>query len=492
MTIEYILAWLLPLFAGCGAWWLLHAPPRRPGDIASGLGCGWIIGIVMAALLSGMLAREDPAGALRSAGPWLAAFGVLAWIGAAIRVRGSPVGAADALRAGAGRGVRAVWWGLLALVVLRFATLADEAALRPLFAWDAWSAWAVRPKSWILLGRADDYVPMVDWLASAPRPVRTMLAWNYPELVAWIEVWFASGAGGWNEPLVNLAWPGALAAFATALYGHARTLGLAPWAAMALMYALVSVPLVDTHVVLAGYADIWLAVVLALAVLCWSRWLAFRDAGQWLLAVLLAACLPTIKLEGVIWLLCFGLLVLLERLPRRWRWGALGAGVLLVAVTLALGGVTLPVPGIGGIRLSWGRIDIPGVATYAMQWHPVGAAMLASLFTLPNWHLLWYLLPVVVLLRLNAIRRDEAACLLGLFVLLQAVALFVLFFLTSAAAWAEDFTSVNRLILQVVPGVFVFVAVLLRPVDQPAAAVAPPSRMRRYRSRQALADRSSV
>jgi len=208
--------------------------------------------------------------------------------------------------------------------------------------------------------------------------------------------------------------------------------------------------------------------------------------------VLLAACLPTIKLEGVIWLLCFGLLVLLERLPRRWRWGALGAGVLLVAVTLALGGVTLPVPGIGGIRLSWGRIDIPGVATYAMQWHPVGAAMLASLFTLPNWHLLWYLLPVVVLLRLNAIRRDEAACLLGLFVLLQAVALFVLFFLTSAAAWAEDFTSVNRLILQVVPGVFVFVAVLLRPVDQPAAAVAPPSRMRRYRSRQALADRSSV
>ena len=39
------------------------------------------------------------------------------------------------------------------------------------------------------------------------------MAWNYPELLAWIEVWFASAAGGWNEPLVDLAWCGALAAF---------------------------------------------------------------------------------------------------------------------------------------------------------------------------------------------------------------------------------------------------------------------------------------
>jgi hypothetical protein len=460
MTSEYALAWVLPLFAGGGVWWLLHAPQRWRGDVLAGVGGGWIIGIVLVALAAGMLARTDPLHAVGRVAPWLAGIGALAWIGAALRCWRSPRRVVDAAPGEAGRGWRVLWWLLLALVLLRLAVLVDEAALRPLFAWDAWSAWAVRPKSWILLGRADDYVPMVDWLAAAPGPARTMLAWNYPELVAWIEVWFASGAGGWNEPRVNLAWAGALAAFAAALYGHARGLGVPPWLAMALVYALVSLPLIDAHVALAGYADLWVAVVLGLALLAWADWLVFRRPGRWLLAVLLAACLPAIKLEGAIWLLCFGLLVLLERVPPRWRRGVLGAAVLLVGGALAFGGFTVPVPGVGGIRFAWGRIDIPGVASYAMQWHPVGAAMLASLFTLPNWHLLWYLLPVVVLMRWPALRASAPARLLGGFVLLQLAALFVLFFMTSAAAWAEDFTSVNRLILQVVPGLFVFLAVL--------------------------------
>jgi hypothetical protein len=42
--------------------------------------------------------------------------------------------------------------------------------------------------------------------------------------------------------------------------------------------------------------------------------------------------------------------------------------------------------------------------------------------------------------------------------------LFVLFFLTTASAWAQDFTSANRLILQLVPSVLVLAATLLRPL----------------------------
>jgi hypothetical protein len=48
--------------------------------------------------------------------------------------------------------------------------------------------------------------------------------------------------------------------------------------------------------------------------------------------------------------------------------------------------------------------------------------------------------------------------------------LFVLFFFTAAAAWAEDFTSANRLVLQIVPCVFAFVAALLRQPPQSSAA----------------------
>ena len=97
-----------------------------------------------------------------------------------------------------------------------------------------------------------------------------------------------------------------------------------------------------------------------------------------------------------------------------------------------------------------------------LGWHPVGGAMLASLFTLPNWHLLWYALPLLVAVRWRFLVNDRAARALGMLVLLQGFALFVLFFFTNAGEWATDFTSANRLILQLVPGVFVFAATLLR------------------------------
>jgi hypothetical protein len=56
---------------------------------------------------------------------------------------------------------------------------------------------------------------------------------------------------------------------------------------------------------------------------------------------------------------------------------------------------------------------------------------------------------------------------LGLLLSAQFGLLFVLFFFTAAAAWAEDFTSANRLVLQVVPCVFAFVAALLRDTPRP-------------------------
>ena len=93
--------------------------------------------------------------------------------------------------------------------------------------------------------------------------------------------------------------------------------------------------------------------------------------------------------------------------------------------------------------------------------------MIASLFTLPNWHLLWYVVPVLLVVRRRRFRNDRAARMLGLMLLIDFAFLFALFFLTTASAWAQDFTSANRLILQLVPSVFVLAAVLLRPMTQP-------------------------
>ena len=469
MRIEYFVTWLLPLWVGAGIWWLVHGRRRFCGSTAASVGSGWILGLLVAAACARWRASADTAHALADAAPWLIGLGGLAWVPTALRLRARARSGSAAFAAGtdraprASRAARTLWWLLLALIVTRLLLLADEASLRPIFPWDAWSAWAVKPKSWMLLGHADRYLPMLQWLTDQDPGARTLGSWNYPQLLAWIEIWFASGAGGWNEPLVNLAWCGALAAFAVAGYGYWRGLGLKPAVAIGLVYALVSLPLIDAHVALAGYADLWLATILGLATLAWSRWLIFRERGQWLLGVGLALCLPVIKLEGAIWLLLFAAVVMLDLLPPRWRWRVAGAVVLLCVLGLAFGGFSLPMFGLGWVGIAWGKVTIPGVAVFELSWHAaVGRAMLASLFTLPNWHLLWYVFPCVVALRWRTLLGDHAARLLGLLVLLQLSFLFVLFFFTSAAAWAEDFTSANRLILQIVPAVFGLVAVLLR------------------------------
>jgi hypothetical protein len=473
MHVDYVLAWILPVFAGAGLYRLAQGRGGFRGDAAVSIGGGWIAGVFIAAMLARWRGSADTAAAWSGAAPWLGAVGLLAWAAVLLRLRRLR----GILTAGASPAVprlapvwRAVWWLLLALIVVRLLLLADEASLRPVFPWDAWSAWAAKPKAWMLLGHAQAYVPMADWLRHPEVAVRTAATWNYPELLAWVQVWFASAAGGWNEPLVDLAWCGALAALGLCAYGNWRGSGLPPILAIALVYALVSLPLIDAHVALAGYADLWIAVTLGLAALAWSRWLVFREPGQWWLAAGLALCLPAIKLEGAIWLLAFSAVVALDLLPPRWRWRVAGGVVALVALGLSLGGFALPMLGLGWVRVAWSSVTMPGVPPFELSWHAVGGAMLASLFTLPNWHLFWYVFPLLVVLRWRVLLRDHAARLLGLLVLLQLAFLFVLFFFTSAAAWAEDFTSANRLILQVVPCLFVFAAALLR---EPAARVSP-------------------
>lgn len=475
MRAEYVLAWLLPLLAG-GAVCALAAPAAAwRGRGAAIIGSGWIAGVQLAACAAWLLGRDDTLHVLTAATPWLAAFAAAGWVAVLIRrvVRNRRSGADSTREAVAMSWQRAAWWLLLALVLLRLLLLGAEAAWRPVFPWDAWSAWALKPKSWILLGHVEPYVPMLDWLADPYAATRTAATWNYPELLAWIEVWFASGAGGWNEPLVNLAWSGALAAFLLSAYGYWRGFGIGALPGLGLVFALASLPLLDAHVALAGYADLWIALTLGLALLAWSRWLLLRERGQWLLAIAFAACLPAIKLEGTIWLALFGAVVAYERVPARWRRRAVAGVLVTFAIGLVLVGLHLSVPGSGWLRFDWRSVQLAAAPPLDLGWHPVGGAMLASLFTLPNWHLLWYALPLLIVLRRRFLALDRPARLLGLFVLLQCTALFVLFFFTNAGEWAADFTSANRLILQLVPGVFVFIAMLLRDLPGVAARAAP-------------------
>jgi len=465
------IAWLLPLAAGI-ALWLVFAPRRGQGWLAAAAGYGSIFGLLLAALATDLFARSDTTRAWIHAALPLAILALAAGLVAWRRMRRRAPLAVEKVE-NANKWTTGLLAVAMASLVFRGWLMLREIWLRPTFPWDAWDAWAVKSKTWFLLGHYAPFVSMPDWLAHPAQELYTSIAWAYPATLAWMQVWFASAAGGWIEPQVNLPWFALWIGLLLGHYGQWRALGVSRVIALAAMYALGSLPLLDVHVALAGYADLWLATILGFAALAWLRWRRERDAGQLVVAIACAALLPAIKLEGAVWLLLCAAVAIYDVLPRRWRRWALAVAAAGVLMLVLVSRMRVPVPGLGWVEISHSRIVVPALGEYALAFHADAlASVLNALFVQPNWHLLWWLAPCIAIWRWRALCDDAALRHLGAFVLLGFGFLVFLFVFTDASRWAESYTAVNRLILQLVPAT-VTVLVLMSKQPSPAARFVP-------------------
>lgn len=445
-----VFALLLPAAFGTAAWQAILGRPRDAAGWSASLGAGYVLGVLLLGLGMGVW-------------PWLSpqqAFGRFAVVVivltlllvAFVFVRRTRMLAGAEVDASASR---AIAWGLLALLALEFFVIASQSTALPSLAWDAWNAWAAKSKGWYF---ADRFVPVVGfdaWLAAPAGETITVTAPYYPGVLPRAMVWMASASGSWNESAIHALWPALWAALGLALFGYACLAGLARTQAAVTCAAVLTLPLVTAHASLAGYADLWLGSAVLFAGVHLLRTFAARDeARAWradaAMAALWLLLLPAIKLEGVVWLACALGAIALALLPPRWRWPALGALVLVWAISLPFGGWPVPLPGVGTLRWGWGQIEVGVYGTMALTWRPVADEVFQSLYLLPNWSLLWYVLPLVLLTRWRAV-AGNAAAVLGWWLLFGYGFLFLLFFFTDAAAWAENLTSLNRVLMQIVP-----------------------------------------
>jgi hypothetical protein len=343
---------------------------------------------------------------------------------------------------------------LLAWLGLRFASLALEVWWRPLYPWDAWSTWTVRSRVWSELGQLASFVDPQRWLADTAGSVYTIEAWTYPYTVPLLALWPTLAYGAWNETAANLPWLGCALALGLGFYGQARLWGASALTALVFTWLLFSLPLLDTHVALAGYADLWLAAVFGLAVIAFFQWARDGDRRQGGLAVLLALVCPLIKLEGTVWLLLFIPALLAARL-RGWLLLALvGVAAALGLGWWLAGGMAFGVPGLGEVRLTPELIQVPYLGRFALGYRGGWDPVVKNFLILANWHLLGYLalvaagVAVASAFRRGAARWQRAEL---VFVVTSLLALFVLFFMTDAQRWAEQYTSINRVFLDFVP-----------------------------------------
>ncbi len=460
MSFAYLFAWLTPLALGSGIFALCDGRPRTPSDYLRVFGGGFVLGALVTALATVPLGRVDVDAIVPHVAIVLLPLAIGAWAWVLLRARDSVAPAVGSPR------MHPLFWCLIALLAVHACLMADEILLRPMYPWDAWAAWLLKPKAWMLGGHLDAYVGFDEWLADATGTLRTAQTWSYPEALGRLAIWFASGWGDWNAGVVGVIWLALWVALLAGCYGGLRALGLACDRAVVAIYALGSLPLINVHVALAGYADLWIAALIAFACLAWMRGLQTGARGPFVLAALFAVMLPAVKLEGAIWLVLLAGSMLYAWMPLRLR------RVALVLAPLIGGGVVLAylmrwpliAPALDRIGLS---ADTDVLLAHAPA--VIGAAA-EGLFAQYNWHLFWIAVVLTLLVRFATLRQSAPLRFFGLFLLLGSAFLFALFVLTPAGKWAESYTAVNRLSLQIVPAMLVFAALLWR---EPAPGEAP-------------------
>ena len=328
---------------------------------------------------------------------------------------------------------RWLWRALVGWIAVRFALLAAENATRPLYGWDTFMQWATKARVWFESRTMAPFAPFDVWLP-AQGAVYFDAAPHYPGTAPLWQVWSALLIGRWDDSHTNGMWWLIAVALTLAIYGFLRGAGVRRLGALVGAWFASSLPLLDVHVALAGYADLPIAAYLTVAALAGVRFARSRSPRDLALFLLLLAALPLIKNPGKAWalLLLPGLLVAL-----RPAWG------IRVTAALAATGALLLLVVAQGTKVVLGY-------RVTLQWGLDWQSIVDAYFLYANWHLLWFAVAAAAILGARHLFTPGIAP-LSATLILGILFLFAGFAFTNAAAWVEDQTTVNRATLHLAP-----------------------------------------
>ncbi|HEY7904186.1 MAG TPA: hypothetical protein VIH36_12090 [Casimicrobiaceae bacterium] len=412
--------------------------PRAPGEAAWTKGAGFFVGAFVLTLWMRALSAIGIAFGVVSILLPLAALAAVAIYAAQCRRilawNAMCAALADAVRLrGLGGWQRVAFMAILAWLALRYALLFVDVMLQPLYPWDAWIQWATKARVWFELRRIVPFVSVDQWLAAAGA-LYTDAAPNYPATVPLWQVFSSVALGRFDDALMNIPWWMLSLAFTVALYGALRRLAFEPLAALSGTLVVSTIPIVNVHVALAGYADLPMAAYFTLAALALLHALDARDRREGMLALLLAVACPTIKQPGVVWLATLMAPLIVALMPR-------------TGVKLVLGGFGVVLCAL--LVLAQTSATLMGYQLH-LDFAPPWSGLFESLFMLGTWNLLWYGIFAAAII---GVREWLAPRIAPLTMLVGAGALFLcfVFAFTNARAWVESQTTVNRALLHLAP-----------------------------------------
>jgi hypothetical protein len=353
---------------------------------------------------------------------------------------------------------RALFWLFVSWAALHLVFVTIEILHIPVFPWDAWLNWTYRAKAWFYSGHIFVMDHPDAWLHVTGDSMYNVVGNHYPTFSPVLTLWAATALGQWSETLINLPVLLCGVAMGLALYGQCREFGLEKWLSALAAYLLLSIPLVGTHLALAGQADIWMAGFTGLGFVALLHGIIRDNRCQILLGLGMAAMGIATKLEGTVWFLTALMTLFLAIRPAIVLTGlALATGV--AALGWLMGITYLDLPLLGGIGLAEGRIHIPLVGSYTLQTFHLWDDYLANFFKNGTWHLLWTL----VLLSAISLWFVPAGVLRRTIVAFYGVLLAAQVFIfqgTESGQWADNWAAINRLPLHFAPPLVFSLAIL--------------------------------
>jgi hypothetical protein len=324
---------------------------------------------------------------------------------------------------------------------LRVVNLGLEVLARPLFPWDATMHWATKSRVWF---EHEAMVPFVNnnaWLKDGGVGVYTDRHPEYPPMIPLLQVWMNLAVQRWDESVMNLPWLLCFVALGTAFFGQLRNSGVSAPLAMTFTYLLLSMPLIDIHVALAGYADLFLGATYCAALMAFHNWTIKRQFWQGLITVIFALACLQIKNEGAIWSIAMIPGIATVYMARR---EAAKLFILLCLVVILLWLLLPEHVLIFGHTL---KQLAPGFNPDAM------IGVLKSVFLHDNWHLFGYMMMALIPLGLSMPGVMTRSFLPISVTLACCVGGFLFLFLFTGYGWgASHFTAVGRLSIQLAPG----------------------------------------
>lgn len=435
---------------------LWYRPGQGAPSLPLALGYGYLAGLLIAtAAMRGFSFAGVRWSLPLLAGAVATAGAISAWLA---HRSGPPAFAPDGLctdLASEPRPLRALFWCALALVALRLAGLAVEVSVSPFRAYDAWAHWGTKAIVWHEEGRMVPFVSPAVWIAGGDARVFTDGNPGHPANVPLMLAWSATFLSRWSESLVNAPWVALAIALALAFYAQARLAGASAPLAMTGTWLVMSLPILNLHVALAGAADVVLGSAYAMAAMAMWRWTVTREREMAALAALAATFAVGVKVEGMLWVatLVPGVVVALHR---RAGFALAAAFAAASAGYVAFGPDSLPVLG------------------YVLKSKPYNVlpTLRDHLFMFDNWHLGWYAVVAIAAWRWRILLAPRVAPMT--FTILAGVALIgVVYFFTNAALGVRNETLVNRMPLHLAPAIAFYALLLVvegrgRPGVQPS------------------------